>query len=303
MRGPGRPLPQPVELQRRHQLDLGELRLVGDRRDVALNREIEQAGHGASWSAERCRRGSNPRRSASAKRVGFAGPGATIARHPDVISQAPRAELFEGLPAAYDRMGAALRFGQDPRLRHALVPAIDPRPGQRVLDVALGTGMVAFSLARRGGCEVVGLDESEAMLDGARAHLAAAPEFAGEARFVRGEAERLPFADDEFDALSFTYLCALRRRPGGDDARARPRRGTRRPHRDDRVRSTRLAAVARALAGVDALRPAAARPHRLAGRGGSRSLPGPGSSASTRSSRTCRRCGAPPESGTSARST
>ena len=115
-------------------------------------------------------------------------------------------ELFEGLPAAYDRMGAVLSFGQDPRWRRALVRAIDPRPGQRVLDVASGTGMVAFALARQGGCEVTGIDQSEAMLDGARAHLARLPELAGEVRFVQGEAERLPFADGEFDALSFTYL-------------------------------------------------------------------------------------------------
>ncbi len=57
-----------------------------------------------------------------------------------------------------------MSFGQDPRWRRALVDAIDPRPGQRVLDVATGTGMVAFALAAR-GCEVVGLDQSEQMLD------------------------------------------------------------------------------------------------------------------------------------------
>ena len=81
-------------------------------------------------------------------------------------------ELFSGLPRQYDRMGAVLSFGQDPRWRRALVAAIDPRPGQRILDVATGTGMVAFELARRGGCEVVGLDQSDAMLATAQARLA-----------------------------------------------------------------------------------------------------------------------------------
>jgi demethylmenaquinone methyltransferase/2-methoxy-6-polyprenyl-1,4-benzoquinol methylase len=103
-------------------------------------------------------------------------------------------------------MGTLLSFGQDPRWRHALVAAVDPRPGQRVLDVATGTGLVAFELARRGGCEVVGLDQSEAMLAAARARLAAGPRFADRVTFVQGEAERLPFADGEFDALTFTYL-------------------------------------------------------------------------------------------------
>jgi demethylmenaquinone methyltransferase/2-methoxy-6-polyprenyl-1,4-benzoquinol methylase len=114
-------------------------------------------------------------------------------------------ELFSGLPRRYDRMGAVLSFGQDPRWRRALVAAIDPRPGQRILDVATGTGMVAFELAQR-GCEVVGLDQSEAMLGGARARLADSPSLASRVSFVHGEAERLPFADAEFDALTFTYL-------------------------------------------------------------------------------------------------
>lgn len=115
-------------------------------------------------------------------------------------------DLFAGLPRGYDRMGPLLSFGQDPRWRSALVDAIDPSPGERILDVATGTGLVAFELAGRCGCEVVGLDQSEEMLAGARARLAAQPAFTGRVSFVRGEAERLPFAEGEFDALTFTYL-------------------------------------------------------------------------------------------------
>jgi demethylmenaquinone methyltransferase/2-methoxy-6-polyprenyl-1,4-benzoquinol methylase len=114
--------------------------------------------------------------------------------------------LFQGLPRQYDRMGAVLSFGQDPRWRHALVRAIDPRPGERVLDVATGTGMVADALARRAACDVVGLDQSEAMLAAARARVSEDPQLAARVTLVHGEAERLPFADGEFDALTFTYL-------------------------------------------------------------------------------------------------
>jgi demethylmenaquinone methyltransferase/2-methoxy-6-polyprenyl-1,4-benzoquinol methylase len=114
-------------------------------------------------------------------------------------------DLFERLPANYDRVGALMSFGQDPRWRKALVTAIGPRPGQRVLDVATGTGMVAFELASR-GYEVVGLDQSEQMLSGARAKLGATPDLADRLTFVVGEAERLPFGDGSFDALTFTYL-------------------------------------------------------------------------------------------------
>jgi len=114
--------------------------------------------------------------------------------------------LFDGLPRDYDRMGSWLSFGQDPRWRRALVSAVDPRPGQRVLDVATGTGLVAAALARRCPCTVVGLDQSEAMLSAARARVSRDPALAAQVTLVRGEAERLPFAEAEFDALTFTYL-------------------------------------------------------------------------------------------------
>lgn len=115
-------------------------------------------------------------------------------------------ELFASLPGRYDRMGAALSFGQDPRWRRALLTAIEPRAAQRVLDVATGTGLVAFELVRRADCQVVGLDQSERMLAGARARLAARPQLRDRVSFMQGEAEQLPFADAEFDALTFTYL-------------------------------------------------------------------------------------------------
>jgi demethylmenaquinone methyltransferase/2-methoxy-6-polyprenyl-1,4-benzoquinol methylase len=114
-------------------------------------------------------------------------------------------QLFSGLPDHYDRVGAVMSFGQDPRWRRALIDFIEPKPGMRILDVATGTGMVAFALAAR-GAEVIGLDQSEAMLGGARARLARTGELAGRLSLVLGEAEALPFSDAEFDALSFTYL-------------------------------------------------------------------------------------------------
>jgi demethylmenaquinone methyltransferase/2-methoxy-6-polyprenyl-1,4-benzoquinol methylase len=103
-------------------------------------------------------------------------------------------------------MGTVMSFGQDPRWRRALVAGIDPGPDQRVLDVAAGTGLVTAELVRHGAGQVVALDQSEAMLAGARARAARNSALAQRVTFVAGEAERLPFADGEFDALSFTYL-------------------------------------------------------------------------------------------------
>ncbi len=112
-------------------------------------------------------------------------------------------ELFGGLPDHYDRLSAALSFGQDPRWRRALVDAVAPKAGEKILDVATGTGMVAAELRRRADCSVVGLDQSPEMLAAARAR------FAGETdrvELVEGHAEELPFADASFDVVTFTYL-------------------------------------------------------------------------------------------------
>ncbi len=136
-------------------------------------------------------------------------------------------QLFEGLPQRYDRTGAVMSFGQDPRWRAAMVAAVRPQPGMRILDVATGTGMVARALAAH-GADVTALDQSEAMLAVARSRHADAAGTAdasgtadqadpadpadptdpagGHITFVTGEAEHLPFEDASFDALTFTYL-------------------------------------------------------------------------------------------------
>jgi demethylmenaquinone methyltransferase/2-methoxy-6-polyprenyl-1,4-benzoquinol methylase len=115
-------------------------------------------------------------------------------------------EMFGRLPSHYDELGALLSFGQDPRWRRAAVAAVRAAPEDRVLDVACGTGLVSRALIRRWGCRVVGLDQSAPMLERARAALAADPGLGGRLELVEGEAERLPFADAEFDHLTFTYL-------------------------------------------------------------------------------------------------
>ena len=115
-------------------------------------------------------------------------------------------QLFEGLPDRYDELGAALSFWQDPRWRRAMVAAVRAGPEDRVLDVATGTGLVAQQLVHRYRCRVVGLDQSTAMLSRAEAKLAEDPQLSGRVELVQGEAERLPFADAEFDHLTFTYL-------------------------------------------------------------------------------------------------
>jgi demethylmenaquinone methyltransferase/2-methoxy-6-polyprenyl-1,4-benzoquinol methylase len=116
--------------------------------------------------------------------------------------------LFTPLPGRYDQLAEVLSMGQNGRWRRAMVDRIAGGSGQngtRVLDVASGTAGVAMQLARRTGAQVVGVDLTEPMLRQGRANVATAG-LAGQIALVTGRAERLPFPDASFDALTFTYL-------------------------------------------------------------------------------------------------
>jgi demethylmenaquinone methyltransferase/2-methoxy-6-polyprenyl-1,4-benzoquinol methylase len=115
-------------------------------------------------------------------------------------------ELFAPLGPRYDRMGALLSFGQDPRWRRFMVDRL-PRDSGQVLDVATGTGLVAEALLER-GFRVTGLDQSPGMLAHARRR------FGGRLELVEASADELPFPDASFDHLTFTYLLRYVDDPG-----------------------------------------------------------------------------------------
>ena len=117
-------------------------------------------------------------------------------------------ELFAPLGPTYERYARLLSLGQDPRWRRFLVSRVEAAPGDEVLDVATGTGAVARELLRQKGCAVVGVDQSPEMLSVAREHLPA------EVELVEASAESLPFEDDSFDGLTFTYLLRYVDDPG-----------------------------------------------------------------------------------------
>ena len=113
-------------------------------------------------------------------------------------------QLFAGLPERYDLLEEALSFGQNRRWRAALVDAIAASSPRLVLDVATGTAGVALAVASRTGASVVGVDLTEEMLRQGRARVEGLGE--SRVRLALARAERLPFSDGAFDALSFTYL-------------------------------------------------------------------------------------------------
>ncbi len=113
--------------------------------------------------------------------------------------------LFAGLGDSYDVVAEILSFGQNRRWRRFMVSRVTVSERGRVLDVATGTAAVALDLARKNNAFIVGLDQSEPMLDTALRRVGDAG-VRSRIHLVAGQAERLPFHDASFDAVTFTYL-------------------------------------------------------------------------------------------------
>ena len=129
---------------------------------------------------------------------------------PDDLNRFAR-DLFDGLPARYDRLAELLSFGQNGRWRAEMVSHVAGTDGV-ILDVASGTAGVALQLAERSRARVVGVDLTEQMLRQGLRRVAAAG-LRDRVALVAGKAERLPFPDGYFDALTFTYLLRYVRDP------------------------------------------------------------------------------------------
>ncbi len=114
-------------------------------------------------------------------------------------------DLFRPLPRRYDVLEELLSFGQNARWRREMVAHVDNGNPSAILDVATGTAGVALALSRRTCAQITGIDITEAMLRRGHERVAQAGA-TGRVRLVVGQAERLPFPDGSFDALTFTYL-------------------------------------------------------------------------------------------------
>jgi demethylmenaquinone methyltransferase/2-methoxy-6-polyprenyl-1,4-benzoquinol methylase len=120
-------------------------------------------------------------------------------------SRAFATELFRPLPGRYDLAAELLSFGQNGRWRRRMVDSVVEVDPHLVCDVATGTAGVALQLASRTDAQVIGVDVSEAMLRQGRDHVRREA-MQGRIEVILGTAEKLPFADATFDALTFTYL-------------------------------------------------------------------------------------------------
>jgi len=105
--------------------------------------------------------------------------------------------MFDAVARRYDVVNDLLSLGQDRLWRREVVAAIDPKPGQRILDLAAGTGTSSAPLAQAGAL-VVATDLS---FDMAAFGKRRQPGLT----FVNGDALHLPFANSSFDAVTVSF--------------------------------------------------------------------------------------------------
>ncbi len=105
--------------------------------------------------------------------------------------------MFDDVAPRYDLTNDVLSMGQDRRWRKAVLAALDPQQGERVLDLAAGTGTSSQPFRDRGAV-VVPCDFSVGMLRVGKRNLPHLP-------FTAGDGTQLPFADDTFDAVTISF--------------------------------------------------------------------------------------------------
>jgi len=113
--------------------------------------------------------------------------------------------MFDALAPRYDLLNRLMSLGVDKRWRRRTVRSLQLRPGDKVLDLATGTGDLAINIAKRHPeVEVVGVDPSVGMLDVGRSKVAKAG-LSSRISMHEGIGEALPFDDDTFNAVTIAF--------------------------------------------------------------------------------------------------
>ena len=114
-------------------------------------------------------------------------------------------DLFAAIAPRYDLINDLQSFGLHRWWKRRSIQLAGIRPGEQALDLCCGTGDISFALARA-GAKVVGLDFTTEMLDRAQIRVGMAPARPRSTiELIRGDAQKLPFEDNVFDAVTIGY--------------------------------------------------------------------------------------------------
>jgi demethylmenaquinone methyltransferase/2-methoxy-6-polyprenyl-1,4-benzoquinol methylase len=117
---------------------------------------------------------------------------ADLGKDPEAV-----ASMFDAVARRYDLVNDLLSLGRTRAWRKKVVKIIDPKPGMKILDIAAGPGSSSEPLFKA-GAEVIAMDFSEGMIEVGkrkRPYL----------KFVKGDALKLPFKDNEFDVTTISF--------------------------------------------------------------------------------------------------
>ena len=117
---------------------------------------------------------------------------ADLGKDPEAV-----ASMFDAVARRYDIVNDLLSLGRTKAWRKKVVKIIDPKPGMKILDIAAGPGSSSEPLFKA-GAEVIAMDFSEGMIEVGkkkRPYL----------NFVKGDALKLPFKDNEFDVTTISF--------------------------------------------------------------------------------------------------
>jgi len=111
-------------------------------------------------------------------------------------------QMFNDISTNYDLINFISSFGIDRYWRNRLINSIRLIPSQKLLDVATGTGDVAFGFFKKYKVSVTGLDIAKNMVEIARQK---AKKYSSNIMFVEGDAENMQFGESSFDALTISF--------------------------------------------------------------------------------------------------
>ncbi len=111
--------------------------------------------------------------------------------------------MFDNISPRYDFLNALLSLGIHKYWQNCLIKAVSPLRNKKVLDVATGTGAVAFALSKKGAAHITGIDISNQMLEVGRKKLSTMK--ISNISLEYGDAEHIHFETNSFDGITVAY--------------------------------------------------------------------------------------------------